>query len=151
DVLYFAGDARRLWLEDEPRGLSAPGEFRRFPIVVGSSAEPLKLSLAWTDPPAATLVGPKLVNDLDLVLEGPDGTLLGNNFVAGVSQTGGSADRVNVEEGIYLPAPTPGTWTVSVRAANIPWGPQPYALVVSGDVAPAARLGYRSHVASDPQ
>jgi hypothetical protein len=44
-----------------------------------------------------------------------------------------SADRVNNVEGIDIPAPATGTYTVTVSGYNVPSGPQPYALVVSGE------------------
>ncbi len=46
-----------------------------------------------------------------------------------------SYDRANNVEGITFSAPTPGTYTIKVNGYNIPDGPQPYALVVSGDIS----------------
>ncbi len=40
-------------------------------------------------------------------------------------------DRVNNVEGIDISSPQPGTYTVRVSGYNVPYGPQPYALVVS--------------------
>ena len=42
---------------------------------------------------AAGSGSPLVVNDLDLVVSGPDGTFLGNNFSGNWSTTGGSADH----------------------------------------------------------
>jgi len=42
-------------------------------------------------------------------------------------------DRVNNLEGIDIASPTPGTYTLYVNAYNVPQGPQPYALTLSGD------------------
>ena len=41
-------------------------------------------------------------------------------------------DRVNNTVSVTVPDPDPGTYTVEVSAYNIPYGPQPYALVMSG-------------------
>ena len=41
-------------------------------------------------------------------------------------------DRVNNMVSVTVPDPDPGTYTVEVSAYNIPHGPQPYALVMSG-------------------
>jgi hypothetical protein len=39
---------------------------------------------------------------------------------------------------------------VTVEAAHVPFGPQPYALVVTGDAAALPHLGYRRHQLLDP-
>lgn len=41
-------------------------------------------------------------------------------------------DRLNNVVGIIVPKPEVGTWTFNVAGYNVPDGPQPYALVVSG-------------------
>ena len=59
------------------------------------------------------------MNDLDLVLQAPDGTTyLGNNFVNGVSVSGGSADNLNNIERIRIPAGSStqsGEWMLMVE------------------------------------
>ncbi len=98
------------------------------------SASALKVSLVWTDYPGATFAARELVNDLDLAVTAPDGAIYrGNVFSGGWSVTGGAADRVNNVEGVYLQAPAPGDWTVTVTGYNVPngnSGKQGYALVV---------------------
>ena len=109
----------------------ATGGLMSYQFTVPGGA-PLKASLVWSDYPASTSASVSLVNDLDLVLIGPDGTYYGNVFSGGWSAAGGSLDRINNVENIYLANPTPGTWTVEVRGYNVPYAPQPYALVVDG-------------------
>ena len=46
-----------------------------------------------------------------------------------------SFDRVNNVVGLTLDNPTTGKYTITVSGYNVPHGPQPYALVVSGAVA----------------
>jgi len=59
---------------------------------------PVKVTLAWTDPPGMVGRG-GLVNDLDLVVEAGGRTYGGNVFAGGASRAGGPADRRNnVEE-----------------------------------------------------
>jgi len=132
DVLYFPGDARGLCIVEETPGLST-GQSTNYNYEVGSGL-PLEITLVWTDYPAATSCGVAIVNDLDLVVTGPSGTFLGNVYAGGQSCTGGSADRRNVEECVQLNSPAAGTYTVTVSAHNIPHAPQPFALVVTGDV-----------------
>jgi len=45
-----------------------------------------------------------------------------------------SADRVNNVVGVDIDTPSPGNYTIKVEGYNVPQGPQPYALVISGDV-----------------
>ena len=65
----------------------------------------------------------------------PDGTTYkGNAFSGGWSVTGGSADRLNNVENVYVFAAAAGTWTITVSGYNVPQGPQPFALVVDANV-----------------
>lgn len=57
-----------------------------------------------------------------------------------------SFDRVNNVVGLTLNSPAAGTYTVRVSGYNVPYGPQPYALVVSGSVTEAPL--YFPHIAS---
>lgn len=100
---------------------------------IGASGSPFRATLAWSDYPSTTSAAINLINDLDLVITAPDGTTyLGNVFAAGWSQTGGTADRTNNLENVYVAGAGAGTWTVVVRGYNIPNGPQPFALAVEG-------------------
>ncbi len=45
-----------------------------------------------------------------------------------------SFDRVNNVLGVTLNNPPLGTYTIKVSGYNVPYGPQPYALVVSGNI-----------------
>lgn len=96
--------------------------------------EPLKVTLVWTDYPGNPAASKNLVNDLDLEVKTPAGKILaGNAGALGLS----GADRTNNVEQVTVAAPAAGTYTVTVRAQNVPQGPQAYALVVSGNVGDA--------------
>jgi putative cell wall-binding protein len=109
-----------------------------FEIDVESNGSPLRITLAWSDYPAAPAAALTLVNDLDLVVTAPNGTTtyVGNHFSGGWSQASTSYDRTNNLENVYIQTPTVGTWTVTVSGYNVPSGPQPFALVIDGDLAP---------------
>jgi len=121
-----------------------------------SATHPARFTLVWTDYPADLAAGKALVNDLDLTVEAPDGTLYrGNAFSDGWSRPIGVADRLNNVECVYLPASQWGTYTVTVSGYNVPMGPQRYALLT--DVAPVVRpntlalpLLLRNHVGPQP-
>ncbi|NOX63625.1 MAG: S8 family serine peptidase [Chloroflexi bacterium] len=102
----------------------------------GPTGGPLRLTLAWTDYPGSPTAGKALVNDLDLEVIAPNGTRYYGN--QGVYQGGpclreGKWDACNNVEGVIIPAAAYGTYRVIVHAYNIPQGPQPFALVVTGD------------------
>jgi hypothetical protein len=106
--------------------------------VVGTGGGPaggtgLYVTLAWTDPPVQTGAGQMLVNDLDLVVDGPGGEVLGNG--------GAAADRKNNVEAVRLENPSAGTYAITVRAVrvNAAFGGQPYALVATGKQSGASQ------------
>lgn len=130
DAMFFGGDARKLFVKDEATGL-ATGETQTFSLTI-AAGQPLRIQLVWSDEAAAAGANPALVNDLDLSVAGPSGTHIGNAFVNGEVPPGqGTRDARNVEEAVYLNAPAAGTYTITVRGANVPSGPQTFALVAT--------------------
>ena len=135
NALYFNGQTRKLWAKDNAPafGRGSTNEDRTFTFTV-TAGESFKATLAWTDFPSTPAAGTNLVNDLDLIVTGPGGTTWrGNVFSGGASATGGAADRRNTLEQVLLASPAAGVYTVTVRSFNIPNGPQPFALVVTGN------------------
>ncbi|HEQ79070.1 MAG TPA: hypothetical protein ENN76_02255, partial [Euryarchaeota archaeon] len=132
--LYFAGDSKKLKVIDNTFGL-LNGQSITYHIGVSDSdgAEPLKIFLVWTDykgDPAASI---RLVNDLDMKVTVPGGTTYyGNNFAGGQSITGVYSDERNNVEAFARFNPVNGVYTVTIDAKHIPYGPQPFALVVNG-------------------
>lgn len=130
------GGGRQVWFHDARTGLSS-GEEAVFVRVAGQGNEPLRVTLVWTDPPGQvepegpSLPGfterppPVLVNDLDLVVETPDGRRLQGNM-------GEAPDRLNNVEAVRVASPTAGEYRIVVRAQRVPSGRQPFALVVAG-------------------
>jgi subtilisin family serine protease len=115
-------------------------------IFVQGSGQPLKITLAYTDVPGFPGAIPALVNDLDLEVVAPDGTLYrGNQFGAGESVPNApTPDKLNNVEGVYLSQPAPGDYLVRVRASKIVQDAitntpnvidQDFALVSSGNLA----------------
>jgi subtilase family serine protease len=127
--LVNATDASDVFF-DEAASLST-GNTGSHSFEVTSPGAPLKVTLAWTDYPASTSAVTALVNDLDLTVTAPDGTTYkGNVFSGGWSAVGGSFDRLNNVENVYVFSAAAGTWTIDVTGYNVPSGPQPFALVV---------------------
>lgn len=136
NALFFAGQTRKLWISDTAVAFNtgSTNEDRTFTFTVGTG-ESFKATLAWTDFPSTPAAAVNINNDLDLIVTGPTGTVWrGNVFSGGNSTTGGTADRKNTLEQVLLASPAAGTYTVTVRSFNVPNGPQPFALVVTGNV-----------------
>lgn len=70
----FPSSPRKLLYADERSGLSTGGS-RTFNYNVTNSGQPLRVTLAWTDYPGSPAAGGGLVNDLDLQVVGPTGTV----------------------------------------------------------------------------
>jgi hypothetical protein len=135
NALSFAPEARKLIAkEDAGFASGSTNQDRTFTVTVNSSAEPFKITVAWTDFPSTPAANPSINNDLDLIVTGPAGTFRGNVFSGGASATGGTADRRNTLEQVLLPSPATGVYTVTVRSFNVPNGPQPFALVATGNI-----------------
>ncbi|MBT6972647.1 MAG: S8 family serine peptidase, partial [Euryarchaeota archaeon] len=103
-----------------------------------NAAHGISITLVWTDvagSASALQSAPRLVNDLDLILTAPDGTIwFGNDFSNGLSTTTGMVDSTNVVERIELAPGTAsqsGTW--SIQVANRAGSEQSFALVVVAD------------------
>jgi hypothetical protein len=111
---------------DQKTGLQT-GDAKSYTYHV-KAGTPLAVTAAWSDYPADPTSGKNLVNDLDLTVTGPDGvTLLGN----------GAADRTNNVETVDVTSPMEGDYVIKVAGYNVPMGPQPFALAISGDATAA--------------
>jgi len=135
-TLAFAGDPFRLWVLDHAEGVTNGSVVTRAFDV--SADEPLRIALVWTDYPAALGAAVARVNELSLEVVDP----LGNTWFQSLDSATGapfqtadpaaSHDPVNVEERLVFDSPQAGRWVVRVRGLDVPWGPQPFALVVRG-------------------
>ncbi|MGZ7042593.1 MAG: hypothetical protein ACXVH7_12445, partial [Thermoanaerobaculia bacterium] len=131
DALYFPGDLARTRAIDSITGLAA-GQTATVRLNVRSGT-PLKAVLVWTDPPgvprSTSDATPELVNDLDLLVTAPDGSIVHGNETLHPGQ----ADRLNNVEGVAIDSPSQGMYTISVTANTLGVGPrQSYALVITG-------------------
>lgn len=135
--LFFPGDVARLRVVDvrNADGLSTNDE-RILSFQVDSvDAPPLRITLAYTEPPASINASDPVINNLDLVVTAPNSKVFfGNRFSGGQSATGGSPDTENNVERVVFQNPDPGIYNVAVRATTVNQGPQGYALVITGDL-----------------
>jgi len=151
DALYFAGDRRELRVladiyngattsesnRPAPNSAITTGQTHSYQITNVSNVEPLRITLAWSDPRAAVGSVVALVNNLDLEVVAPDGKVYrGNvNFASAWSQPAGDAafDNRNPIEAVYIQNPIPGTYTVRVIGANVPGNGQTQITAQPGD------------------
>jgi subtilisin family serine protease len=118
------GVAGMEWIERSGRVLSeavAPpvnAPPHRVEIEVLATDEPLRATLVWFDPPHH-----RLVNDLDLVLRSPSGSLHPL-----------TADNTNTVEDILVEEPELGRWTMEVLSSRLENRDLPFALVASGNI-----------------
>lgn len=105
-------------------------------LVVPPGVRQGRIMLYWADVPAEAGAKRALVNDLDLHVVGPDGTVyqplvLDHRPVASAlmapAQPG--RDSINNVEQVALLDPLPGVYTIRVRGQEVPFGPSPYYVV----------------------
>jgi hypothetical protein len=107
---------------------------RATPFNITQSNGGFKSVLAWSDERGSTFSSNQLVNNLDLEITAPSGTVyLGNDFASGRSTTGGSADTINNLEVVLIDSAEVGIWTVKVKD-TLHGGStaQPFAIAVRG-------------------
>ena len=122
-----------IWVDDRSV-MSGTGNSKTYSFNVSQASGLFKVVLTWSDERGSRFSTAQLVNDLDLEVTSPDGTLyLGNDFANGRSATGGTRDDVNNLEVVLIDAAAQGTWTVKVKDAQHSGSrTQPYAIAVLG-------------------
>jgi subtilisin family serine protease len=117
-------------VDQSPTNALATGQSRTWTVGLDEDGQtlPLRVTLAWTDPPGNPAAGVKLVNDLDLIItnNATGDVYFGNDFPSGSRFTFAwdtndlpTIDSVNNIENIYLPAPLDTNYTITVRARRV--------------------------------
>ena len=150
NALYFQGDARNLtvWDVRHNNGLNTGLSNNYIANVVGT-AQPLKITLVWTEPPASASSATASINDIDLVVTAPNGDVYrGNDFTNGQSTVNGTvSDNLNNVEMVLVNTPQAGQYTIQVIGTAVNTGNpgQGYALVVTADTEdPPAATGVQN-------
>ncbi|MEN3336138.1 MAG: large repetitive protein [Blastocatellia bacterium] len=148
--LSRAFDATARQLVDQTELFTESGQSYEIAGSEADRSQPLRVTLCWTDA-VGSLVGPALVNDLDLEVHIGDAVVFrGNHFEGALTTEGGDADRLNNIESVIIPASAipegfAGNFKITVRAANIAGDGVPgnasaldqdFALVVANIAAP---------------
>ena len=100
-------------------------------INVISNLSQLKITLSWTDKEGNPVANKSIVNNLDLKLVTPTGdTILPwiLNPAIPKNQASHGIDNVNTNEQVTIENPVSGTYTIVVKGASIPFGPQNFSV-----------------------
>lgn len=102
---------------------------------VPSGASEFKVSLAWDDYAAAAFAANAVVNNLNLEVVAPGGSVYYpfslNPASPHLPATSSAANPRDNQEQVLVSNPQAGSWTIRVRGASVPQGPQSYALAYS--------------------
>ncbi|GAB4384953.1 MAG: hypothetical protein Kow0022_09160 [Phycisphaerales bacterium] len=105
----------------------AQGQTQFYTAVVQPGQSEFKITISWDDPPATPMTSNALINDVDLRVVGPDGTVYmpwtldPSNPSAPAVQT--VADHRNNTEQVAISAPAPGAYRIEIVGFNIAEGP----------------------------
>ena len=144
NALHFEGDGRvTITLNDTPNPAPdnpmftaaqtvfpyaadplSTGDEHGWTLPVCDDGELLKVTLVWSDPPAAPGANLALVNDLDLEVEAPNGDVYLGNMeydAAGFSRPSatGDTDTINNVEQVVIGDVQDGSYLVSVSGARV--------------------------------
>ncbi len=102
-----------------------------FVLNIPAGLSQVKLMIYWPDPPAMPNASTALINDLDLLVTGPDASthmpyvLDPTPNAANLSQPAvPGEDHLNNMEQVALLNPVAGNWTLSISGTAVPEGPQ---------------------------
>ncbi|MBP7149395.1 MAG: S8 family serine peptidase, partial [Acidobacteria bacterium] len=119
------------------------GDFSSFDVDVDPGETELKVTLVYPDPPGTTSATLHRINDLDLEVVSPTGTVYHGNVglkAGNFSLPGGEPNAIDTVENVFVQNPAAGVWHVEIRAAEInqdaylatPETDATYALVITG-------------------
>jgi len=101
----------------------AQDEAYSFLVVVPENAEKFQITAAWDDVPAEPLMVPSLVNDIDVVVLGPDGTRYYPWSIdpadPGAPATQNAEDHLNNIEQVTVMNPPAGIWQVELQGTVV--------------------------------
>lgn len=119
------------------------GERGAYDVQVEPGEPELKITMVFPDPPGNPSAAVQRINDLDLTVFAPDGTVFhGNNGLdqGNYSLPGGSPNSIDTVENVFVKNPESGIWRVEIEARELnedgnlatPAMDAVFALVVTG-------------------
>ena len=137
-------------LVDEDRSTS------RSHVFAWDGTSPLRATICWTDPAGSEMNGHDdrsrtLVNDLNLLVTGPDGTHfpyvmphVGDWSVSSIDDDAVTGvNTVDNVEQVFVESPVPGNYTITIDyAGDLTNDVQEYSLIVTGQTAPEIEVDF---------
>ena len=114
----FDDTSRVLIDQDQGELFTESGQTWSQTLSVADPTKPVRIVMAYTDQPGATGTQPQ-VNDLNLTVQANGKTYLGNVMTGQWSTTGGTADKVNNVEAVFLPLVRDTALKIVITAFNI--------------------------------
>ena len=111
ETFHPAGGTAAPQFADEPDHAVQAGTVRIYTADVADASRPLKITLAWTDPPAATVTG-ELQNRLYLRVQPPVGAALDGDLEP-------FPTAVNNVQQVIVPSPVAGTYQIQVHGREV--------------------------------
>ncbi|MFY9343849.1 MAG: S8 family serine peptidase [Planctomycetota bacterium] len=143
-------DLRNQLLVIDENVVLAPLQVSTHVVSVTAGTPELKVTMVFRDPPGTTSSTLHRINNLDLKVTAPGGTIYHGNAglsAGNFSTSGGSPNTIDTVENVFVQNPAAGSWTVEVTAAELNQDNHvetgaldaDFALVVSGiNAAPPA-------------
>jgi hypothetical protein len=112
---------------------TSEGETTSYTITVPGNQKETKVLLTWNDIPQSIYDGNALINDLDLIVTAPDGTVYQpwklDHTAANVTNAATrDTDRINNIEQVTISTPIAGTYTIKISTYNLESAIQKYAI-----------------------
>ena len=136
NALYLSGDSRRNYVADvhHANGLST-GDNKYFSFYLPAGRSELRLTLAFSDEPGAANASNPVVNDINLRLRAPNGTIYHGGILSTSDGTAtpnpSQQDPKNSIEQILIKNPSSGKYWIHLEGKSVPQGPQGFAGVLT--------------------
>jgi hypothetical protein len=137
DLRRLYDERDRVFVVDE-RDVLQELQTTSYRLQVAPGAGELRATLVYTDLPGLPAAVLHRVNDLDLKVVSPSGTVYWGNaglYVGNHSTPGGAPDGINTTENVIVPAPEAGAWIVEVIASEVQLDGHPETAAMDADYA----------------
>ncbi len=98
------------------------GQTRSYSVTVNAGEPELKVTLVYKDPPGTTSSTMHRINDVNLKVTSPSGTVYHGNVgldAGNYSTSGGSPNPIDTVENVFVQSPQSGGWSIDVTAQEV--------------------------------
>jgi len=117
------------------------GAVRSYGVAVPSGTTQLKVTIAWDDYPGTPNTASALINDLDVIIRAPNGTVYYPWTLNPLSPSSPAVRttrnfRDNIEQVRVDNPAAGGNWSIEVSGYSVPQGPQSFSITASAALCP---------------